>query len=97
MTKKDIVDIVAEETGLQRKEVQITLEAAIEKIIKSVCKDDPVTLRGFGTFRPVLRKKKLARDISRKITVEIPERYVVKFVPSDDFSEQLNYYKSKKK
>jgi DNA-binding protein HU-beta len=73
------------------------LEAAIEKIIKSVCKDDPVTLRGFGTFRPVLRKKKLARDISRKTTVEIPERYVVKFVPSDDFSEQLNYYKSKKK
>jgi DNA-binding protein HU-beta len=42
-------------------------------------------MRGFGSFIVKKRAKKLARNISRGTTVEIPEHFVPSFKPSKQF------------
>ena len=63
MTKADIVNKIAKNTGLEKTEVQSVVEGFMECVIESLSKDEPVFLRGFGSFIIKHRAEKTARDI----------------------------------
>ncbi len=50
MNKSDLIDHVAGETGLSKKESDKTVSAVFEGIAKALEKGDKVQLVGFGTF-----------------------------------------------
>ena len=50
MTKAEIVAEIAQETGIEKVAIQATIEKFMESIKKSLTKDEPVYLRGFGSF-----------------------------------------------
>ena len=51
MTKADIINKIAEETGISKKDVAATVEAFMEEIRKSLSEQkENVYLRGFGSF-----------------------------------------------
>ena len=65
MTKADIINNIAEKTGLPKKDIAIAVEAFMGEIRDCIAKDkEPVFLRGFGTFTIKHRAKKTARNIS---------------------------------
>ena len=50
MTKADIINEIAEQTGLQRKEVSVVVEAFMETVKSTMLnKKENVYLRGFGS------------------------------------------------
>lgn len=55
MTKTDIVDIVAEGTGLTKVETAAVIDGFLATISYALATGDSVTLRGFGSFRVVQR------------------------------------------
>ena len=90
MTKADLVIEVARETGVDKATIQGILDSAMSSIKKSIAEEEPVFLRGFGTFNFKVRKEKVARNISKNTSIVVPEHKVVSFKPSPDFTNALH-------
>lgn len=80
MTKQELVNSVAEQTGLNSYQVKEVLERTFDVI------RDEVTGGGYGTFQTKQRKAKPARNINTGETLLVPARKVVVFTPSKDFN-----------
>jgi DNA-binding protein HU-beta len=89
MTKNDIINEIAENTGLDKITVQKTVEALLETIKDSLSKDNNVYLRGFGSFIVKRRAEKTARNISKNTTIIIPEHFVPGFKPAKSFVNKV--------
>ncbi len=50
MTKTDLINAVAEKTGLTKKDSDKAVAAVIEAVTESLAKGEKVALLGFGTF-----------------------------------------------
>lgn len=85
MTKSDIITVVANECKLSNAQARATVDIVFDAIKISLCKDEDVRIKDFGTFKTVTCKEKKARDLSRGTEVTIPEHKKVKFAPSINF------------
>lgn len=90
MTKAEIINQIAEQTGVAKRDVATTVEAFMESIRKSIAENrESVYLRGFGTFTIKHRAKKTARNISKNTTMTIEARDIPAFKPSKSFTEKM--------
>ncbi len=89
MTKADIVNEIAEKTGLEKMEVQATVEEFMKTVKKSLENGENVYLRGFGSFIVKKRAQKTGRNISKNTTIIIPEHFVPAFKPAKTFVESV--------
>ena len=85
MTKADIVAEIAEKTGLEKVDVQITVEAFMEEVKESLEGGENVYLRGFGSFIIKERARKTGRNISKNTTIIIPAHNIPSFKPAKVF------------
>ncbi len=85
MTKTELVRILAERIGLKVEEVEKVIDGAIAIIMDSLKKGDYVQIRGFGTFRVVKRKARIARNPKKGEIVPLDDRYVPDFKPTREF------------
>ena len=89
MTKADIVNEISKNTGIDKQNVLITVEAFIDVVKNSLAKEENVYLRGFGSFIVKKRAQKTARNISKNTTLIIPEHNIPAFNPAKTFSDAL--------
>ena len=90
MTKADIINKIAEDTGLAKKDVAVTVEAFMEEIRHSMAVEkENVYLRGFGTFTVKHRAKKTARNISKNTTLVIDAHDFPAFKTAKSFIEKM--------
>ncbi len=89
MTKADIVNEVSKKTGVEKTQVMAIVEAFMESVRNSVSANNPVYLRGFGSFIIKRRAQKVARNISKETSIVIPAHNIPAFKPSKSFSEML--------
>tara|TARA_B110000971_G_scaffold221994_1_gene272353 strand:- start:303 stop:596 length:294 start_codon:yes stop_codon:yes gene_type:complete len=87
MTKADIVAEIAEKTGLEKVDVQTTVEAFMEEVKTSLETGNNVYLRGFGSFVIKQRAEKTGRNISKNTTIIIPAHNIPSFKPAKVFME----------
>lgn len=90
MNKKELIEAIAKETGLSKKEAESSLKATINAIQMSVKKGKKVSLVGFGTFE--LRKSK-ARDGFNPATgqkIKIAARKKPAFKAGKSFKDLVN-------
>ena len=87
MTKADIVANISEDLGLEKNEVQGTVEAFMKEVKKSLESGENVYLRGFGSFIIKKRAEKTGRNISKNTTIKIPAHNIPAFKPSKVFLE----------
>ena len=79
MTKADIVNEIAKNTGIDKATVLTTVEAFMETVKDSLAKNENVYLRGFGSFVIKQRAEKTARNISKNTTIIIPAHNIPSF------------------
>ena len=90
MTKADIINKIAEETGIAKKDVAATVEAFMEEIRVSLATNkDNVYLLGFGSFIVKHRAQKTARNISKNVTMVIDAHDIPAFKPAKSFIEMM--------
>ena len=82
MTKADIVDIIAEATGLTKVETEVVIDGFLSTIKNSLKEGERVEFRGFGSFSVKKRMPKKARNPGTGEVVYLPERYVPTFKAS---------------
>jgi len=85
MTKADIVNEIAKNTGIDKGTVLTTVEAFMETVKDSLSKNENVYLRGFGSFIIKERAEKTARNISKNTTIIIPAHNIPSFKPAKTF------------
>jgi len=87
MTKADIVAEIAEKTGLEKVDVQTTVEAFMEQVKTALETGENVYLRGFGSFIIKERAEKTGRNISKNTTIIIPAHNIPSFKPAKVFMD----------
>lgn len=85
MTKAEIVNEIAKNTGVERVAVQKVVGQFMEAIKDSLVQDENVYLRGFGSFIVKKRAEKTARNISKNTTIIIPAHNIPAFKPAKSF------------
>ena len=90
MTKADIINKIANETGIAKRDVAATVEAFMEEIRISLADTrENVYLRGFGSFIVKHRAQKTARNISKNTTLVIEAHDYPAFKPAKSFIEKM--------
>ncbi|MCH8535157.1 MAG: integration host factor subunit beta [Flavobacteriaceae bacterium] len=87
MTKADIVANISEKLGLEKNDVQATVESFMDEVKNSLESGDNVYLRGFGSFIVKTRAAKTGRNISKNTTIKIPAHNIPAFKPAKVFLE----------
>jgi DNA-binding protein HU-beta len=89
MTKADIINDIAEKTGIEKVVVQASVEAFMKSVRNSMVSGENVYLRGFGSFIVKKRAEKTGRNISKNTTIIIPAHYIPAFKPAKTFAEKV--------
>ncbi|UXP33589.1 integration host factor subunit beta [Reichenbachiella agarivorans] len=89
MTKADVINEIAEKTGIDRLDVQASVEAFFSVVKSSMADGENIYVRGFGSFINKKRAKKIARNISKNTAMVIDEHYIPSFKPSKVFVEKI--------
>ena len=87
MTKADIVAKISEKLGLEKGDVQATVETLMEEVKTALQGGENVYLRGFGSFIIKTRAEKTGRNISKNTTIKIPAHNIPAFKPAKVFVE----------
>lgn len=95
MTKKEIVRIISEETGLPQLKIKEIVQKTFETIIETLVKEGRIELRNFGVFEVKLRAARQARNPKTDKPVHVAERYVVKFKPGKEMEARVAKFHKK--
>ncbi len=89
MRKADLVNTIAEKTGVPKVDVLVTMETFFSEIKASLSKNENVYIRGFGSFITKRRAKKVGRHIKNNVSIEIPAHYIPSFKPAKIFVDEV--------
>lgn len=89
MTKADVINEIAEKTGVDKADVTASVEAFFSVIKSSMANGHNIYIRGFGSFINKKRKRKIARNISRNTALVIDEHYIPSFKPAKIFVSKI--------
>lgn len=85
MTKADIVSNISDKLGIDRADIQATVEKFMKEVKVSLEKGENVYLRGFGSFIIKTRAEKIGRNISQNTALKIPAHNIPSFKPAKIF------------
>jgi len=90
LTKADIVDRLVSLLSIPRKDAVSHVELIFESIKTSLETTDSVKISGFGTFNVREKHSRRGRNPQTGASMEITERRVVTFKPSQILRNNLN-------
>lgn len=94
MRKADLINNIAEKTGIPKVDVLVTLEAMFKEIKESLSGGENIYIRGFGSFITKKRAAKIGRNIKKNVAVEIPAHFIPAFKPSKEFVAEVKKLKT---
>lgn len=79
VTKKDLIDHIAAETGLKRIDVKRVIQSFLDRVIEELGRGNRLEFRDFGVFEVKLRAARTAQNPKTLEPVDVPSRRTVKF------------------
>lgn len=79
VTKKELIDRIAERTQAKRVLVKRITQAFLDEIIAELCKNNRLEFRDFGVFETKTRAARIAQNPKTLQRVEVPAKRTVKF------------------
>ena len=79
VTKKELIDRIAEHTQAKRVSVKRIVQAFLDEIVKELCQDNRLEFRDFGVFETRTRASRTAQNPKTLERVEVPTKRTVKF------------------
>lgn len=90
MNKTDLIEAVAEASGLTKADTDRALSALIDTIENTVRGGDKVSIPGFGTFSLTERKARTGRNPQTGATIKIAASKAPKFSAGSGFKAAVN-------
>src|ERR1700710_2290541 len=79
ITKKELIDRIADGTGHRRVQVKKVVQQFLDEIVNELGKANRLEFRDFGVFETKLRKARKAQNPKTLEPVEVAEKRTVKF------------------
>ena len=79
ITKKELIDRIAERTQAKRVTVKCIIQAFLNEITNELCEDNRLEFRDFGVFETRTRAARVAQNPKTLERVEVPAKRTVKF------------------
>jgi len=89
ITKKELIDRIAEKTGHRRVQVKRVVQQFLDEIVSELGKGNRLEFRDFGVFESKLRKARKAQNPKTLQPVAVPEKRTVKFKVGRLMKQQL--------
>ena len=79
VTKKELIDRIAERTQAKRVAVKQIVQVFLDEIIGELCEDNRLEFRDFGVFETRTRAARVAQNPKTLERVDVPAKRTVKF------------------
>ena len=89
MNKAELVDQVAKEAEITKKDAGVVVSAVIDKISDALAKGEKVQLIGFGTFEVRERAARKGRNPATGKQINIPASKTPAFKPGKELKETV--------
>lgn len=73
MNKTELINAVAEKTGLSKKDTEAAVTGMIDVITETLAEGERIQLVGFGSFEVRKRAARTGRNPKTKETIQIPD------------------------
>ncbi len=90
MNKKEMIEMVAKDVGLTKKQANQAVDSIFQGIEKELKKKKKVTLVGFGTFSVKKRKARKGINPQTGEAIRIKASKVPHFKPGAKFKQSVN-------
>ena len=90
MNKAELVEAIANETGLTKAKSSEVVNTIVNKITESLKNGEKVSLVGFGTWSTTTREERKGRNPKTGEEITISKRTVAKFKPGNELTKNVN-------
>lgn len=90
MNKGDLIDVVADDTGLSKADATRAVDSVISAVTKALKSDQQVSLVGFGTFAVKKRAARQGRNPRTGETIQIAASNVPGFKAGKALKDAVN-------
>ncbi|HWI14878.1 MAG TPA: HU family DNA-binding protein [Burkholderiales bacterium] len=90
VNKAQLIDVIADGTGLSKAVAEKTLDVTIEAITRTLKEGEAVTIVGFGTFKVSDRAARSGRNPRTGETIDIKAAKVPKFSAGKALKDAIN-------
>jgi len=94
VTKADVINEIAEKTGVDKADVTASVEAFFSVIKQNMASGENIYIRGFGSFINKKRKKKRSKEISDSSLTGKKQNFILKKMTELEIHsrQQLNLF-----
>lgn len=89
MNKTELVNAIAEKSGMTKAEAKGSLEATLDAMTTALAKGEKIALVGFGTFSVVEKGERTGINPRTKEAITIAPRKTVKFKSGAELNEKI--------
>ena len=89
-TINDIIELLSEQTGRERVDIEKFLKELISTINEGIIRDQIVNVKGIGTFKIVLVKERESVSVNTGERIVIPPHHKLSFLPVKTMKELIN-------
>lgn len=90
MNKSTLVEFVAANAGIKKKEAEAAVSAVFAAIENELATGGKVQIAGFGSFKVKERASRVGRNPKTKAAITIPASKVPSFAAGKDLKEAVN-------
>ena len=91
MTKSELIEsILDSQDQLTSGDVELAVKMVLEKMASTLCKNERIEIRGFGSFCLHHRAARLGRNPKTGVSVDLPSRSVPYFKPGKELRMRVN-------
>ncbi len=90
MNRSQLINILSQKTGLDKKDVKRIIDEMQKVIIQEVKGGQRICLHGFGSFKPRFQSSRPARNPKSGTAVQLSPRTIIHFKCAPHLLEQMN-------
>lgn len=90
MNKTQLIDTIAKESDIKKREVETVFETLINTIMSEVAKGEKVQITGFGTFERRERSERTVKNPKTQENIQVPASKSPAFSAGSIFKEKVN-------
>jgi DNA-binding protein HU-beta len=89
MNKNELINKVAEKTGISKRETESVINEALDQVMDTLAEGEKVQFVGFGTFEVRQRATRTGRNPQTGETITIPSTSVPGFRAGNKFKDAV--------
>ena len=90
MNKTQLIEVVARESGLKKKDAESAVNAVLNAVESALADGEKVQIAGFGTFEVKERAERVGRNPATNETITIPASKHPAFTAGKALKEKVN-------